>query len=110
MEPLILLGAAIVAGAVFAARYVARRRAAAVLAPALPGAGNPPSEPATAPEVQAPDDRAELYRLSEEIETFVEKSAHPRELIAHPPFKRAVAILAKPDIPLETLRQYATGA
>jgi len=94
MNTLIFLGILVGVGAAFIVQHLRLKRA----------------QNTTEPDAQTTDERAELYRLGGEVETFVEKSAHPRELIDYPSFKKAVAILAKPDVSIETLRHYANGA
>ncbi len=51
-----------------------------------------------------------LYKHADGIEQFVDKSAHPRELIGQADFKAAVAILNGADMSADEVRQYATGA
>jgi ATP-dependent Clp protease ATP-binding subunit ClpC len=51
---------------------------------------------------------AELHALENAFAPFGASSAHPRELVDHPQFTQAVALLF--DVPLETVMQYALGA
>jgi ATP-dependent Clp protease ATP-binding subunit ClpC len=51
-----------------------------------------------------------LHRLAQAIETFVDNSSHPRELLEQPDFVAALALLRKPETTFDLLRQYATGA
>ncbi len=51
-----------------------------------------------------------LHRLAQAIETFVDNSSHPRELLEQPDFVAATALLSKSDVSFDLLRQYATGA
>lgn len=105
ISTLIYLCVAIAVVWIFVVQPIRKQNAVKKQAPAL----SPPA-PAAVAAPDAPGDSAELYRLGEEIEKFVDKSAHPHELVEQPCFKKAVAILAKPDVTLETLRLYATGA
>ena len=51
-----------------------------------------------------------LQKLGRAIEAAGANAAHPRELAEHPQFKDAVAVLTDPDVEIETVTQYATGA
>lgn len=55
-------------------------------------------------------EREKLYALADAIEVFVEKSAHPRELLEQPDFKAATELLKAKSVTFDVLRQYATGA
>ncbi len=50
-----------------------------------------------------------LHDLDAQFAPFASNSAHPRELNDQPAFKQAVALLADPAVPLETVMQYAHG-
>jgi len=82
-------------------RWVFRRRAI-----------GPLTEPATAKltDNSAEASTAKLHRLGQKIEEFVNSSAHPRELTDHAEFGEAAALLGNPEVPLDIVVQYATGA
>ena len=52
---------------------------------------------------------AELHNLDAVFAPFAGASAHPRELAEHASFKEAVALLAKPAVPMATIMQYVQG-
>ena len=52
---------------------------------------------------------AELLRLSHALSPLAENSAHPWELTGWPQFQAVVAVFDRPDVSLDTLRQYACG-
>ena len=79
--------------------------------PALP-------EPEPAARTEAPSQEAEepaeplsaiLLRLGRALHPLAENSAHPWELVDWPQFKAVVEAFDRPEVPLETLRQYACG-
>lgn len=51
---------------------------------------------------------ATLHALSQKIETFANKTIHPREYLDSPDFRKAVELLSQKDVSIDTLRQYAT--
>jgi ATP-dependent Clp protease ATP-binding subunit ClpC len=52
---------------------------------------------------------ARLHSLAPQVETFAERSAHPRELVDHDGFRQLVQMLSAKDVSLATLRDYALG-
>lgn len=52
---------------------------------------------------------AELVRRGRALDPLAENSAHPWELSGWPQFQAVVAVFDRPEVPLETLRQYACG-
>jgi ATP-dependent Clp protease ATP-binding subunit ClpC len=82
-----------------------------------PGPDAAPSTPAPAPAVppqagsgEPADLTARLQPLRDSLETFVEASAHPRELLDRPELKQAVALLADPSVTSDVVLDYALGA
>ncbi|MBN9246706.1 MAG: hypothetical protein J0I81_04520, partial [Hyphomicrobium sp.] len=51
----------------------------------------------------------ELHTISKTLEPFARDSAHTNELAENADFKSAVALLADPNVPLETVFDYAFG-
>src|SRR5262245_59659984 len=93
----------IAAGAVLAvATYANRARLRALRKSAAPAAPKDSSPP---PPALDQEQRQALFRHAAAIDSFVEKSSHPRELFDDPDFQQAVALLSRPDIPPEALRQ-----
>lgn len=62
----------------------------------------------------APTDRdnlpARLHELESVFVPFGSNAAHPSELLSHAQFQEAVALLAAPAVPLDTVMQYVEGA
>src|SRR6185312_13194263 len=89
-----------------------RRTKARLLPPAssLPEASaptTPPTEPDSGTRLEPLT--AGLHRLAPEVESFAERTAHPRELTEHPPFREIVRMFSPSETPLSTLRQYILG-
>ncbi|HEY8520147.1 MAG TPA: AAA family ATPase [Gammaproteobacteria bacterium] len=107
-----LLYAAVAAAGGFVAglllqRYVLGRRAARPRS----ATGAPPADPAHADAAAPADDlTARLLPLRQTLEAFGESSAHPRELEDRAEFQQAVALLGDPQVPTDTVLEYALGA
>jgi ATP-dependent Clp protease ATP-binding subunit ClpC len=88
----------------------ARRPAAPPVAAAKPAVapGEPP-QPIATPATDPPSLDAQLSQLEKVYETAGASAAHPRELAEDAEFKRAVGLLADPDVELEMVVQYARG-
>jgi ATP-dependent Clp protease ATP-binding subunit ClpC len=83
-------------------------------APAQSTAAAPPEAAAAKPTEPTPATPPEsmsirLHRLAPDVESFAERSAHPRELMDHAPFREAVQVFSARDVPLSTLREYILG-
>lgn len=76
----------------------------------LPTSRPGPPEDDTHREPEASSLTVKLHMLADEFEAFGDNSAHPRDLAAHAKFKEAVALLVLPDVDIDTVLQYATGA
>ncbi|MEZ4701954.1 MAG: AAA family ATPase [Rhodothermales bacterium] len=50
-----------------------------------------------------------LYSVAEELEPFLHRSAHPRDLLTHARFQETLAQLVEADFPVEVLLAYAAG-
>lgn len=88
---MLLLGAALGAAGVLALRARNRQATAPVVA-------------------EAPESlTARLHRLAASIESFAERSAHPRELGSAPEFGELVAAFRDPSVTPTTLREYVFG-
>ena len=62
------------------------------------------------PQVEgAPSLSAQLHALEGAIQTFSQSLSHPAEFREHAEFKQAVQLLRSPDVPLQTVMQYAVG-
>jgi ATP-dependent Clp protease ATP-binding subunit ClpC len=78
---------------------------------------SPSPEPASSPDLPEPDESTEpadtlgakLYRLSTPLEIFADSTAHPNQLAEKAEFQQASALLVSPDVPIETVTQYALG-
>ena len=70
-----------------------------------------PTAPDTAaPQIEAtPSLSPQLHALEGAIQTFSQSLSHPAEFRELPEFKQAVQLLRNPDIPLQTVMQYAVG-
>ncbi len=53
---------------------------------------------------------ARLHELESGFVSFGSNAAHPSALLSHAQFQETVGLLASPDIPLDTVLQYAEGA
>ncbi|HEX6853632.1 MAG TPA: AAA family ATPase [Candidatus Polarisedimenticolaceae bacterium] len=62
-----------------------------------------------APSPQAPDAAATLYRIAGELVPFFQASAHPKDLLDNPGFRRGVDLLRGPSWSAETLLGYYAG-
>lgn len=65
--------------------------------------------PAPAPAPQAPDAAASLYRVAGELVPFFQASAHPKDLLDNPGFRRGVDLLRGASWSAETLLGYYAG-
>jgi ATP-dependent Clp protease ATP-binding subunit ClpC len=73
-----------------------------------PAATTPPAEgPAPAP---PPNLSARLHALAGEIIKQSDAIAHPRDVASLGEFREAVALLTQPEVSLDSVTQYATGA
>src|SRR5271165_2439161 len=102
-EAVLTLVALFVAGAVVA--YLNKRGAQRKAALAAKRASN-----ATVILPAEEDRNSVFYRLSQKVEEFAVKSAHPRDLEEQADFRALILEMSAPDIALDTLRSYALGA
>ncbi|NNE48042.1 MAG: AAA family ATPase, partial [Rhodothermales bacterium] len=51
-----------------------------------------------------------LYKLVDPVETFLEDSAHPQDLLTFPDFMKGASLFADEDLKLDEVADYATGA
>src|SRR4029077_10795598 len=59
--------------------------------------------------IEPPSLSSRLHEFDAQFAPFASNSAHPRELSDQPAFKQAVALLASPKVPLDTVMQYVQG-
>ncbi len=71
-----------------------------------PKPGVPPEQ---LPAPEAPSLSARLHELEGRFSGFGNNAAHPSALLDHPQFKESVRLLEDPDVPFETVMQYAEG-
>jgi hypothetical protein len=81
------------------------------LKPGAPAA-SPPSAQATPPagDAAAASLSARLHSLEAVYAPLASNLAHPRELEDQPQFREALTLLQDPEVPLDTVMQYALGA
>ena len=87
----------------------ARNRLRALVADArrawqAPAGAALPQQSTTAPTLSA-----QLHGLDAAIQAFSHSLSHPAEFREHAEFKQAVQLLRNPDVPLQTVMQYAVG-
>ncbi len=81
-----------------------RFKLGAPAAPPLSAQASPPGDAAAA------SLSARLHSLEAVYAPLASNLAHPRELEDQPQFREAVTLLADPEVPLDTVMQYALGA
>jgi ATP-dependent Clp protease ATP-binding subunit ClpC len=69
----------------------------------------PQTETTPQQQVEAPALSARLHALEGPIQAFSQNLSHPAEFRELAEFKQAVALLRNPDVPLQTVMQYAVG-